>query len=281
MKRKNHFGDLRKKQPSSIIVEEDASSDIPVLKPKLNAREDESENMNDLVKVNFKADENEDQEVADIMWVQCDNCEKWRATPRDLSELPDVWICSMNDWDENYNECDKLEEAQEEDTDKSDEEIESEVDVEAENKAKAIQDKKIDAQKARDATRERKDQEELTAYIESLTPDEIIEARKAAVKKNGKKQIPLHLYAIEKKSEKQAIKLLRRDLYFGADVNAQDKLDRTPLHYAHIHERYDYHVALLKAGADPNACDIGDRCPEEHHYFPSENPRKCMWDKFI
>lgn len=35
-------------------------------------------------------------------WVQCEECLKWRRVPFhvDLSDLPDVWLCKMNFWDE-------------------------------------------------------------------------------------------------------------------------------------------------------------------------------------
>mmetsp|Transcript_29352 Transcript_29352/g.44430 ORF Transcript_29352/g.44430 Transcript_29352/m.44430 type:complete len:1363 (-) Transcript_29352:2133-6221(-) len=44
-------------------------------------------------------------------WVQCEKCEKWRRLPPHISasDLPDVWYCTMNDWDPSTSSCDAAE----------------------------------------------------------------------------------------------------------------------------------------------------------------------------
>lgn len=48
-------------------------------------------------------------------WVQCENktCCKWRrvAWNIDIEELPDNWVCSMNDWDSEFASCDAPQES--------------------------------------------------------------------------------------------------------------------------------------------------------------------------
>jgi len=97
------------------------------------------------------------------------------------------------------------------------------------------------------------------------------------MKKNNKGQIPIHLYP-QQFGDKKATKLLRIDINFGADVEAQDKQGRTPLHYAVMSSYKDYEEVLMANGAHPFACDHSDRCPDEYRVFKS---KKCMWDKFI
>lgn len=43
----------------------------------------------------------------DPVWVQCNNCDKWRALPHtvDPESLPDVWYCELNEYDSNHNTC--------------------------------------------------------------------------------------------------------------------------------------------------------------------------------
>jgi CW-type Zinc Finger len=51
------------------------------------------------------------QELADLsnnhLWVQCDNCSKWRLLMGEVSDenIPDVWQCSMNLTDAENNRC--------------------------------------------------------------------------------------------------------------------------------------------------------------------------------
>tara|TARA_B100000795_G_C22790692_1_gene436776 strand:- start:130 stop:2016 length:1887 start_codon:yes stop_codon:yes gene_type:complete len=42
-----------------------------------------------------------------LQWVQCSRCSKWRklGIGVDSAELPEVWTCSMNDWDNVHNAC--------------------------------------------------------------------------------------------------------------------------------------------------------------------------------
>ena len=42
-----------------------------------------------------------------LQWVQCSRCSKWRklGIGVDSAELPEVWTCSMNDWDNVHNNC--------------------------------------------------------------------------------------------------------------------------------------------------------------------------------
>eukprot|EP00547_Thalassionema_nitzschioides_P000018 CAMPEP_0194207136 /NCGR_PEP_ID=MMETSP0156-20130528/5976_1 /TAXON_ID=33649 /ORGANISM="Thalassionema nitzschioides, Strain L26-B" /LENGTH=1361 /DNA_ID=CAMNT_0038933839 /DNA_START=99 /DNA_END=4184 /DNA_ORIENTATION=- len=44
-------------------------------------------------------------------WVQCEKCEKWRRLPPHISasDLPDVWYCTMNNWDPSTSSCDAAE----------------------------------------------------------------------------------------------------------------------------------------------------------------------------
>mmetsp|Transcript_15163 Transcript_15163/g.37161 ORF Transcript_15163/g.37161 Transcript_15163/m.37161 type:complete len:1484 (+) Transcript_15163:310-4761(+) len=55
---------------------------------------------------NHGSDEEESDEE-ERQWVQCDKCQKWRILPSrvEASSLPDVWQCSMNDWDPKHSDC--------------------------------------------------------------------------------------------------------------------------------------------------------------------------------
>lgn len=48
----------------------------------------------------------------DKVWVQCNNCDKWRSLPStvDPNTLPDIWTCDLNIYDYNRNTCDAPEE---------------------------------------------------------------------------------------------------------------------------------------------------------------------------
>ncbi len=48
----------------------------------------------------------------DKVWVQCNNCDKWRSLPStvDPNTLPDIWTCDLNIYDSNRNTCDAPEE---------------------------------------------------------------------------------------------------------------------------------------------------------------------------
>lgn len=43
----------------------------------------------------------------DRVWVQCNTCDKWRALPNtvDPAQLPDIWYCELNTFDEERNCC--------------------------------------------------------------------------------------------------------------------------------------------------------------------------------
>lgn len=43
----------------------------------------------------------------DPVWVQCNNCDKWRALPHyvDPESLPDIWYCELNEYDSVHNTC--------------------------------------------------------------------------------------------------------------------------------------------------------------------------------
>ncbi|KAL8019236.1 putative Zinc finger, PHD-type, Zinc finger, FYVE/PHD-type, Zinc finger, CW-type [Plasmopara halstedii] len=56
--------------------------------------------------------EEDDEEVNEAKWVQCDSCKKWRTVPKDinLDAMPKHWYCNMNTWDERFASCDIAEE---------------------------------------------------------------------------------------------------------------------------------------------------------------------------
>lgn len=240
-----------------------------------------------------KVDEEEDASPA--QWVQCEACAKWRSCPNDV-ELPEgSWYCTDNKWDASHNTCDAEEEKQAEDSGEVDEEEEEEtVDdyierirkereekaAEKERKKKEREEQRKIVQEERRVERMAKLQEEMETLIASWTEEERQRRKREARKKNSKKQIPIHLYT-RQYGDKKATSLLVLDLLLGADVDAQDSSDRTPLHYAVMNECEEYEKLLLEKGAFPFACDISERCPEEYRKFSTGPKSKCMWDKFI
>lgn len=54
-----------------------------------------------------------DKKEDDRVWVQCNNCDKWRALPStvDADSLPDIWSCELNIYDPLRNSCDAPEES--------------------------------------------------------------------------------------------------------------------------------------------------------------------------
>lgn len=52
------------------------------------------------------SDSDDDGSGGEGVWVQCDECQKWRLLPSFVNSaaLPDKWFCSMNIYD-NYNSC--------------------------------------------------------------------------------------------------------------------------------------------------------------------------------
>mmetsp|Transcript_18111 Transcript_18111/g.39439 ORF Transcript_18111/g.39439 Transcript_18111/m.39439 type:complete len:244 (+) Transcript_18111:213-944(+) len=61
-------------------------------------------------------EKNKDKEKApedEKVWVQCNDCDKWRALPStvDADKLPDIWTCSMNHYDHLRRNCDAPEES--------------------------------------------------------------------------------------------------------------------------------------------------------------------------
>ena len=50
---------------------------------------------------------------AALQWVQCSRCSKWRklGIGVDPNELPEVWTCAMNTWDNVHNNCSVPQEA--------------------------------------------------------------------------------------------------------------------------------------------------------------------------
>ena len=198
----------------------------------------------------------------------------------DLDALPDHRLCTMNTEDA-YNSCEKAEEPQEDEDGDSENgeddgnDLETEEDKTAKIAAEAAATAaaeivKANKKRAREEDKDRrkiasgiKAQQELDDYVAGLTVEQKSEHKKNAVKKNNQGQIPIHLYP-KQYGDKKATKLLRIDLHFGADVEAQDKQDRTPLHYAVMNSCEEYEQALLAKGAHPFACDISDRCPDEY-----------------
>jgi hypothetical protein len=48
------------------------------------------------------------KQEAEVNWVQCDSCEKWRSVAPhiDQDELPEQWFCHLNSWDPQFSTCD-------------------------------------------------------------------------------------------------------------------------------------------------------------------------------
>lgn len=55
---------------------------------------------------------NQQQQLGEKNWVQCNRCEKWRSLPLgiDPSSLPEVWTCDLNRYDPDRMYCDAPEE---------------------------------------------------------------------------------------------------------------------------------------------------------------------------
>jgi len=55
---------------------------------------------------------NGDSKVDDRIWVQCNNCDKWRSLPPTVNPdtLPDIWTCNLNIFDPERMACDAQEE---------------------------------------------------------------------------------------------------------------------------------------------------------------------------
>lgn len=224
-------------------------------------------------------------------WIQCDACNKWRVLLDEPENLPEQWVCSMNISDPHHDSCDKAEEAQDEGVDESNDNVQDDDEEEADaelqqeqgvllkqEKKRAREEEKNRRTQEKNILKEAKAVQELEEYIAGLSEEQKIEHKAKATKKNSKGQIPIHLYP-KQFADKKATKLLRIDLHFGAEVGAQDKQDRTPLHYAVMNSCEEYEQLLLAKGAFPFACDISDRCPDEYRVFKKQ--KKCMWDKFI
>ena len=256
---------------------------------------------------------NKDDGSAEQEWVQCDQCSKWRSLPKDISpeSLPDEWNCTLNTWNEQYNSCEKDEEPQPDDNEESeecDEDAEEYVQwKDPEYKRRILADFKeyyselqakrkqreedIEEQKQERALKkQRRVEDGIREYMESLSEDDQKVALKAAVKKNGKGQIPMHWYP-QKYADTRATTLLRQDLALlrASDtyrpqiadlVNMGDKYGRTPMHYAVLNEDHDsYREELEKAGGSMYCCDMYEKCPEE--YMPLFKDKKTWIDKFI
>jgi hypothetical protein len=52
--------------------------------------------------------------LVQVDWVECNKCKKWRKVPSDIApSLPDVWTCTMNNWNPITNKCIVKEETEE------------------------------------------------------------------------------------------------------------------------------------------------------------------------
>ena len=218
------------------------------------------------------------EEKAETNWVQCDDCLKWRSLPATISPdtLPDKWSCSMNEWDNDRNACDKDEEcnldesasleAEEEEADEEgdnglDDEYKAKVleifkkeFLEREEKKRKSEENKVIMSEKRKIARLEKEEQELANYVSKLTPEDFVAGKAAATKRNWKQQILIHRYP-ELYEDDKATRLLRRDIYFGADVMALDADDRTPLHFAFMFGKPNYRDVLFKHGAEED-CDV-------------------------
>ena len=52
--------------------------------------------------------------LVQVDWVECTKCKRWRKVPSDIAKtLPDVWYCTMNNWNPLTNKCSVKEETDE------------------------------------------------------------------------------------------------------------------------------------------------------------------------
>jgi hypothetical protein len=267
----------------------------------------EPENTGD---ANEDLDTTNETSTEEAVWVQCDSCSKWRSLPSHIKpeELPDEWKCSMNIWDGNHDDCNKEEEQQPDDSDENigdeDAALEEEeqgnglsaeykasilqkykdsLEEEKRIKRKRVEDKVALEEKRKLAKIEREDNE-VEMYVSKLSAEEIAEAKAAAIKRDKKGQIPIHKYCAMHADE-HACKLLRRDIYFGANVMAEDVNERTPLHFAYMNNCPNYARMLIRFGAE-ESCDVTSAMPSEYNIFmnlSSKPVKKDPWgiDKFI
>jgi hypothetical protein len=260
---------------------------------KVNEKRDHESESSDTTKINSDSiiikDENEiieKDESPNMNWVQCDKCSKWRSVPLsiDIASLPEEWYCELNTWNSSHNSCDAAEEEQNDDassneeeeptqpTYECDEQLKKELLQKFKNSLDALERKKrkreedrIELEKRKEANRILREEKELQAFVEKLSAEDIEELKRAANKRNWKNQLPIHKYCIDFDDTK-ATRLLRRDIFLGVDVNAIDNDERTPLHFAYMHDKPNYAKALYAAGAE-DSCDIASRIPSEYNYF--------------
>jgi len=238
-------------------------------------------------------------------WVQCDDCNKWRALPQDtvVEDLPDKWTCALNT-DSARDSCDKSE-VDHHDFDHSDEEDdEEEVDeyglteeykqevlqkfkaykAELHEKKRARAERDEELAKERTERMLRKQEDIFAAWARKLSKHEMAARKRVANRAEELRgRLPISTYPYEF-DEAKACQQLLRDVHCGVDVNAEDGGGLTAIYHAHMNHYEGYVQLLLAAGAVDDELHL-----ESDDYFMSlENPRrrkkvKDEWglDKFL
>lgn len=223
-------------------------------------------------------------------WVQCDDCNKWRALPQDsvVEDLPDRWTCALNT-DRDRDSCDKSEVDHDDFTHSADEEEDEEVDeygftesykqevlkkfkeykVELEEKKRARAERDEELAKERTQRMMSKQEEIFQVWANKATSFDKAARRRAANRANATGRLPISTYPYEL-DEAKAFQQLLRDLHCGVDVNAEDNNGLTAIYHAHMNHFEGYVQQLLAAGAIDDELHL-----ENDDYFMSlENPRR-------
>ena len=94
-----------------------------VAKTKLNSRAPKSPVDEEVFNQTLPASSSKAKTAAEqaaLQWACCDRCGKWRSLPShvQMDSLPEQWYCSMNLWDDRFNDC-SIEEEVVDDADES------------------------------------------------------------------------------------------------------------------------------------------------------------------
>ena len=236
-----------------------------------------------------------------LVWVQCEDCEKWRALPHgtDPNELPDKWTCSLNTMDPDHDNCDKSEEDQENLSGDEEDELEDEngfteadkaeilkkfkaYKIEIQEKAAARAEREEAAAKERLQRMKVKQDAEFEVWASKLTASQKAAGKRVASKRSERGMLPIHKYPYYM-DEAKACKQLRRDLHYGIDVNTEDDDGFKAIYHAHMNHYDGYVELLLAAGAEDDEYHL--ECDD--YYMSMDQPRrkkvKDEWgiDKFL